>query len=87
MAELFCEIKRSVAELFRQIKRSVAELFRQIKRNVAEHLDLIRHGVPIEKNIWFIIGGLLYTLPFILILTSPPCTVSAATTSDSEVNL
>ena len=74
---LFRQATFYLAELFCQTKRSMAELLRQIKRSVAEHV----------KG-----GGLLYGSfyrdpPFILFLTSPPCTVSAATTSDSEVNL
>ena len=54
MAELFRQIKRSVAELFRQIKRSVAEQFRQIKRSVAEpHMEISfwfgKGDIPNEK--------------------------------------
>ena len=48
-------------------------------------------GVLIEKKHvmggGLLYGGLFYTPPFILFLTCPPCTVSVATTSDSEVNL
>ena len=71
-----------MAELFRQIKRSVAELFRQIKRSVAEHLEK-KH----VKGGGLLYGGFYRDPPFILFLPSPPCTISAATTSDSKVNL
>ena len=56
VAELFCQIKRSVVELFRQIKRSVAELFRQIKRSVAEQFRQIKCSVAephMEISFWF----------------------------------
>ena len=47
MAELFCQIKRSVAEQFRQIKRSVAEHYSNINFNLARALEdkgsFIRH--------------------------------------------
>ena len=74
-----------LAGQFRQIKRSLAEQFRQIKRILAEQWRFNR-----KKHVKG--GGLLGLVwyrdpPFILFLTSPPCTVSAATTSDSEVNL
>ena len=50
MAELFRQIKRSVAELFRQIKRSVGEQFRQIKRSVAEHFIQTKYSM--EEQFW-----------------------------------
>ena len=79
MAEQFRQIKRSLVEQFRQIKRSLAEQFCQIKRAWRNS------GVSIEKK--HVKGGGLVGLvwysdpPFILFLTSPPCT------SNSEVNL
>ena len=85
MAEQFRQIKRSLAEQFRQIKRSLAEQFRQIKRSLTEQwrFNIKKHvkGGGLVGLVWY------RDPPFILIFTSPPCTVSAATTSDSEVSI
>ena len=97
LAEQFRQIKRSLAEQFQQIKHSLVEQFRQIKRSMAEQFCQIRRSLAeqwrFNRKKKHVKGGGLVGLvwyrdpPFILFLTSPPCTVSAATTSDSEVNL
>ena len=64
----------------------LAEQFRKIKCSLAEQWRFNRKKKHVKG------GGLVGLVwyrdpPFILFLTSPPCTVSAATTSESEVNL